>query len=186
MAHAGDQASEARLPRFTLKWQRRFLWMGHYGHSLLKPTELVGVFPGLDAAWPTQRPARRDTSSAYSQRRDKQGRKRVAGKAGLKATEHYPAAFCDATARLIKNQLQLRTRPCSQPRFSASSHERANTKSHEMRLLGDRIGDACGGRTQARVRLQGEKTASAAPLQLPNSFARLLYHALVSQCCSFA
>ena len=93
----------------TLKWQRRFLWMGHYGHSLLKPTELVGVFPGLDAAWPTQRPARRDTSSAYSQRRDKQGRKRVAGKAGLKATEHYPVAFCDATARLIKKQLRLRT-----------------------------------------------------------------------------
>ena len=91
-----------------LNWQRRFLWLGHYGHSLWKPTELVGVFPGLDVAWPTKRPPKRDATSAYSQWRDKQGRKRCAGKAGLKATEHYPAAFCHATARLIKAQLSIR------------------------------------------------------------------------------
>lgn len=88
-----------------LNWQRRFLWMGHYGHSLWKPTELVGVFPGLDTAWPTKRPLKRDSSSAYSQRRDKQGRRRVAGKPGLKATEHYPADFCNATAQLVKAHL---------------------------------------------------------------------------------
>lgn len=89
-----------------LKWQRRFLWLGHYGHSLSKPTELVGVFPGLDTAWPTQRPPKRDASSAYSQWQDKQGRKRVAGKAGLKATEHYPAKFCIAAAKLFKGQVE--------------------------------------------------------------------------------
>ena len=88
-----------------LNWQRRFLWMGHYGHALWKPTELVGVFPGLGTAWPTKRPPKRDSSSAYSQWRDKQGRKRVAGKAALKATEHYPADFCHATAQLVKAQL---------------------------------------------------------------------------------
>ena len=88
-----------------LNWQRRFLWMGHYGHSLWKPTELVGVFPGLDTALPTKRPPKRDGSSAYSQWRDKQGRKRCAGKAGLKASEHYPPAFCRVAAQLIKGQL---------------------------------------------------------------------------------
>lgn len=85
-----------------LNWQRRFLWMGHYGHSLWKPTELVGVFPGLDTAWPTKRPLKGDSSSAYSQWHDEQGRRRVAGKAGLKATEHYPANFCNVTAGLVK------------------------------------------------------------------------------------
>ena len=90
----------------ALKWQRRFLWLGHYGHSMHKPTELVGVFPGLDAAWPTQRPPKRDASSAYSQWRNKEGRKRVAGKAGLKASEHYPAKFCSVTAKLIKAQVR--------------------------------------------------------------------------------
>ena len=88
-----------------LAWQRRFLWMGHYGHSLWKPTELVGCFPGMMTAWPTKRPPKRDTSSAYSQWCDSQGRRRSAGKAGLKATEHYPVTFCDVTARLIKAQL---------------------------------------------------------------------------------
>ena len=86
----------------TLYWQRRFLWLGHYGHSLLKPTELVGVFPGMESAWPTRRPAKRDVTSAYSQRINSQGRRRVDGRPGLKATEHYPPAFCDATASLIK------------------------------------------------------------------------------------
>ena len=86
----------------TLNWQRRFLWLGHYGHSLLKPTELVGVFPGMESAWPTRRPAKRDVTSAYSQRINSQGRRRVDGRPGLKATEHYPPAFCDATASLIK------------------------------------------------------------------------------------
>ena len=91
-----------------LKWQRSFLWMGHYGHSLSKPTELVGVFPGLDTAWPTQRPPKSYASAAYRQWHDKQGRKRVAGKAGLKATEHYPAEFCRVTAQLVKQNLQLK------------------------------------------------------------------------------
>ena len=90
----------------SLKWQRRFIWMGHYGHSLWKPTELVGCFPGMATAWPTKRPSKRETSSAYRQWVDSNGRRRSAGRAGLKATEHYPVAFCDVTARLIKAALQ--------------------------------------------------------------------------------
>ena len=87
-----------------LAWQRRFLWLGHYGHSLWKPTELVGVFPGLEHTLPSKRPPKRDTSSAYSQWRDGKGRKRCAGKPGLKATEHYPPCFCQHVAALIKQQ----------------------------------------------------------------------------------
>ena len=85
-----------------LGWQRRFLWMGHYGHVLWKPTELVGVFPGMAKAWPTKRPPKRDTSSAYHAYVDSKGRRRSTGRAGLKATEHYPPAFCSVTASLIK------------------------------------------------------------------------------------
>lgn len=88
-----------------LAWQRRFLWMGAYGHELLKPTELMGVFPNLDVAWPTKRPLHGDSTSAYRRWRDASGRQRVAGRAGLKATEHYPVAFCREAARLIKAQL---------------------------------------------------------------------------------
>ena len=90
-----------------LGWKRRFLWLGHYGHSLWKPTELVGVFPGMETAWPTKRLPKRDTSSAYRQYVDSKGRRRSTGLAGLKATEHYPPAFCEATALLIKAQFDI-------------------------------------------------------------------------------
>jgi hypothetical protein len=88
-----------------LPWQRRFLWMGHFGHPLWKPTELVGVFPALERSFPSKRPPKRNTSSAYSQWRNKHGVHRCSGNPGLKATEHYPPAFCRLAARLIKQQL---------------------------------------------------------------------------------
>ena len=87
-------------------WQRRFLWMGHFGHDLWKPTELVGFFPGLETAWPSKRPSKRETASAYSQWVDSKGRKRCAGKPGLKATEHYPPEFCRVAAALIRQRAQ--------------------------------------------------------------------------------
>ena len=89
----------------SLAWQRRFLWMGHFGHPLWKPTELVGVFPALERSFPSKRPPKRNTSSAYSQWRNKHGVHRCSGNPGLKATEHYPPAFCRLAARLIKQQL---------------------------------------------------------------------------------
>jgi hypothetical protein len=88
-----------------LAWQRRFVWMGHFGHTLWKPTELVGVFPSLDRSFPSKRPPKRNTSGAYSKWRNKHGVHRCSGHPGLKATEHYPAAFCRVAARLIKQQL---------------------------------------------------------------------------------
>ena len=87
-----------------LAWQRRFVWMGHFGHLLWKPTELVGVFPRLEKSFPSKRPPKRNTSSAYSQWRNKVGVRRCSGQPGLKATEHYPPAFCQLAARLIKRQ----------------------------------------------------------------------------------
>ena len=102
VGHAGDRASQEKCQVRGLGWQRRFLWMGHYGHVLWKPTELVGVFRGMASAWPTKRPPKRDTSSAYHAYVDSKGRRRSTGRAGLKATEHYPPAFCSVTASLIK------------------------------------------------------------------------------------
>jgi len=88
-----------------LAWQRRFVWMGHFGHKLWKPTELVGVFPRLELSFPTKRPPKRNVFSAYSRWRNKQGVRRRSGKPGLKATEHYPPAFCREAARLIRKRL---------------------------------------------------------------------------------
>ena len=88
-----------------LAWQRRFAWMGHFGHTLWKPTELVGVFPRLNKSFPSKRPSKRNTSGAYSKWRNKNGVRRCSGNLGLKATEHYPAAFCRVAARLIQRQL---------------------------------------------------------------------------------
>ena len=73
-----------------LTWQRRFVWMGQFGHELWKRTELVGVFQRLDLSFPTQLPPKRNVFSAYSTWRNKQGVRRCSGKPGLKATEHYP------------------------------------------------------------------------------------------------
>jgi len=36
-----------------LAWQRRFVWMGQFGHELWKRTELVGLIPPLDLSFPT-------------------------------------------------------------------------------------------------------------------------------------
>ena len=88
-----------------LAWQRRFLWMGHFGHTLWKPTELVGVFPCLETSFPSKRPPKRNTCSAYSQWRNTKGVHRCSGTPGLKATQHYPPAFCRLAAQLIKHQL---------------------------------------------------------------------------------
>ena len=98
------QAQEDCVVR-GLAWQRRFVWMGHFGHTLWKPTELVGVFPRLDRSFPSKRPSKRNTSGAYSKWRNKNGVRRCSGNPGLKATEHYPATFCRVAARLIQRQL---------------------------------------------------------------------------------
>ena len=83
------------------KWCRRFVWLGHYGHKLCKPTELCGVFPNLACILPSKRPHGKSAAGVYRTWWSKNGRKRTCGSAGLKETEHYPKRFCQAFAREV-------------------------------------------------------------------------------------
>jgi len=86
-----------------LRWSRCFVWLGHYGHNLCKPTELCGVFPGLATFLPSKRPVGKSACGVYRVRTSQDGKKRwVCGLPGLKATEHYPRAFCVAVARHVR------------------------------------------------------------------------------------
>ena len=84
-------------------WMRRFVWLGHFGHRIAKPTELCGIFPGLSTAFPSTKPKRSNRSGVYKTWVDKRTQKRKAcGLKGLKATEHYPEKFCEAVATLLR------------------------------------------------------------------------------------
>ena len=85
------------------RWQRRFVWLGHYGHKICKPTELCGIFPSLASILPSKRPRPSDkpVAGVYRSWVSKNGRRRVCGSAGLKVTEHYPKPFCRAFAREV-------------------------------------------------------------------------------------
>lgn len=82
-------------------WSRRFVWLGHYGHRISKPTELCGVFPNLARILPSRRPQGKSTAGVYRVWASNKGRMRVRGSAGLKATEHYPKRFCRTFAREV-------------------------------------------------------------------------------------
>ena len=110
MGHASVSTSSRRLHcgRFGTAAQIRL--NGPFRAFLLwKPTELVGVFPDLKKSFPSKRPPKRNTSSAYSQWRNKVGVRRCSGQAGLKATEHYPAAFCRLVAELLSGNFSSST-----------------------------------------------------------------------------
>ena len=102
-----------------LAWQRRFVWMGQFGHELWKRTELVGVFQRLDLSFPTQLPPKRNVFSAYSTWRNKQGVRRCFGKPGLKATEHYPP-------RILQVQCERQRRGFAASVFFCSGVERGH------------------------------------------------------------
>ena len=80
------------------QWCRRFVWLGHYGHKICKPTELCGIFPRLACILPSKRPRGKRSAGVYRAWTRKDGRKRICGCRGLKATEHYPKPFCRAFA----------------------------------------------------------------------------------------
>ena len=90
-----------RLQMRGERWSRRFVWLGHYGHLICKPTELCGIFPHLARVLPSRRPKGKSAAGVYRQWKSKSGRKRVCGSSGLKATEHYPKRFCCAVAREV-------------------------------------------------------------------------------------
>ena len=52
-------------------WARRFVWLGHFGHRIAKPTELCGIFPGLSTAFPSKKPKRSNHSGVYKTWTDK-------------------------------------------------------------------------------------------------------------------
>ena len=83
------------------QWCRRFVWLGHYGHKICKPTELCGVFPNLARILPSKRPRGKSAAGVYRVWLSKTGRKRICGSVGLKATEHYPKRFCREFARAV-------------------------------------------------------------------------------------
>ena len=87
------------------RWARRFVWLGHFGHKQFKPTELCGVFPRLGVILQSKRPTRNTTTGVYKFWSDARGRRRVCGGPRLKATEHYPRAFCRAVAKLVRQRL---------------------------------------------------------------------------------
>ena len=82
-------------------WCRRFVWLGHYGHKICKPTELCGIFPSLARILPSSRPRGKSVSGVYKVWKNKNGRRRTRGCAGLKLSEHYPKEFCRAFAREV-------------------------------------------------------------------------------------
>jgi len=90
-------------------WARCFLWLCHYGQNICKPTELRGRFPGLRDLLPSKRPKNKSKVGIYRVWVSK-GRKRVKGDVGLKATEHYPTAFCRAVALRVLEVLKGKTR----------------------------------------------------------------------------
>ena len=90
-----------RLRVRGLRWSRRFVWLGHYGHAICKPTELCGIFPNLTRILPSRRPIGKSAAGVYRAWVSKSGRKRICGSSGLKATEHYPNKFCRAVAREV-------------------------------------------------------------------------------------
>ena len=85
------------------KWARRFVWLGHFGHRIAKPTELRGIFPGLPTAFPSKKPKRSNHDGVYKTWKDKRTQKRITcGLKGLKGTEHYPDNFCEAVATMLR------------------------------------------------------------------------------------
>lgn len=83
-------------------WSRRFVWLGHFGHKICKPTELCGIFPNLVRILPSRRPRGKSAAGMYRVWTSKKnGRTCVCGSAGLKSTEHYPKRFCEAVAREV-------------------------------------------------------------------------------------
>ena len=85
------------------QWSRRFVWLGHFGHKINKPTELRGIFPNLAQILPSKRPRGQSAVGVYRVWTSKKnGRRRVGGSAGLKSTEHYPKRFCQAVTREIR------------------------------------------------------------------------------------
>lgn len=96
----------ARLRISGFMWQRRFLWLGHFGHPIAKPTELQGSFPNLAHILPTRKPAKARADAVYTVWVGRVRKiRRVRGKTGLKGTEHYPPAFCRALASILAKQL---------------------------------------------------------------------------------
>ena len=86
----------------NIKWQRRFVWLGHYGHRIAKPSELKGVFPDLQNILPSKRPPKKSAIGIYKMWRGGTGKVRVCGCPGLKSTERYPDQFCKAVASLVQ------------------------------------------------------------------------------------
>ena len=69
----------------------------------------AGVVPGLRDLLPSKRPKNKSRVGIYRVWVSK-GRKRVKGDVGLKATEHYPTAFCRAVALRVLEVLKGKTR----------------------------------------------------------------------------
>ena len=86
-------------------WCRRFVWLGHYGHKICKPTELCGIFPSLARILPSRRPRSKAAMGVYKVWKNKNGRRRTSGSVGLKATEHYPKEFCREFAREVVKRI---------------------------------------------------------------------------------
>ena len=109
--HTPEPPPQREIGRHRL--QKRFLWLGHFGHRFWKPTLLVGIFPGLRARreLSSRRPPPR-IAKAWHKWKDAQGRVRCAGTMNLKATEHYPARFCHCMVRLVSEVVRS---PCTIP-----------------------------------------------------------------------
>ena len=92
------------------RWQKRFLWLGHFGHRLWKPTFLIGIFPGLKnrPELTTRRPPPRIVKD-WHKWRNKSGKMRCAGNASLRRTGEYPESFCRLVAQLIAKVARTRS-----------------------------------------------------------------------------
>ena len=58
----------------NIKWQRRFVWLGHYGHRIAKPAELQGIFPDMQNILPSKRPQNKALSASTRCGEERPGR----------------------------------------------------------------------------------------------------------------
>ena len=90
---------------------RKFVWLGHYGHAVPKPTILWGIHKCLKDL-PSREPKRSGLAvpiiktTTLKLRHLKNGTTksvyRIYGvKSALKATQTYPRLFCDAISRSV-------------------------------------------------------------------------------------
>ena len=95
------------------EWEEAFVWLGSYGHDLLKPTQLMGNrqwIHGLKRPLTDELRARCESSDAVQHLQDDPTtmRRRVTGKpSGLKSSQAYPIEYCRSVQQLWSEQNEV-------------------------------------------------------------------------------